>query len=141
MTGGAQDRIELLKLVQGVVNRMAANSAQMKTWVVSLVAAVFVFSGLADKPHWLIGAGGCIPIIALWAMDAKYLHLEKCYRALYEAVVAGKAVTAFDLDCRPFAASVDSLWRIAVSWSVSLFCGALLILTLGPFSVLVCAGT
>ena len=79
MADDAQTTVEHLKLVQGVVARMAGNSAQMKAWAVSLVTAAFVLSGLSDEPHWLIPLGGCIPVIAFWTMDAKYLHLERCY--------------------------------------------------------------
>ena len=49
-------------MVQGVT-RMAGNSALMKAWAVSLVTAAFVFSGVAEDPNWLIGVGGCIPVI------------------------------------------------------------------------------
>ena len=76
MVDDSQTMVEHLKMVQSVVTRMASNSAQMKTWAVSLVTAAFVFSGLSDDPHWLIGVGGCIPVIAFWTMDARYLHLE-----------------------------------------------------------------
>ncbi len=117
-------------MVQGVITRMAGNSAQMKTWAVSLVTAAYVFSGVAADPHWLIGAGGCIPVIAFWAMDAKYLHLERCYIALYEAVRSGKDTQSFDLNYRPYVSSVDSVWHVAWSWSVRLFYGALLIVVL-----------
>ena len=113
-------------MVQGVVTRMAGNSAQMKTWTVSLVTAVFVFSGVSDDPHWLIGAGGCVPVIAFWTMDARYLHLERCYIKLYEAVVTGESGTTFDLNYRPHVATVDSAWKVAWSWSVCMFYGPLL---------------
>ena len=130
MSDDLKHSVEHLKMVQGVVARMASNSAQMKTWSVSLVTAVIVFSGLSDDPHWLIAAGGFVPVVAFWIMDAKYLHLEKCYRALYEAVVDGKTDKLFDLDYRPYAASVDSLWWVAWSWSVRAFHGALAIVML-----------
>lgn len=126
MTADLQRMAEHLKLVQGVITRMAGNSAQMKMWAVSLVTAVFVFSGLADNPHWLVGVGGCVPVIALWGMDARYLHLERCYVKLYEAVVAGRKMTPFELDYRPYATEVDSIWRVALSWSVGIFYGFLL---------------
>ena len=122
-------KAEHLRMVQGVVARMAGNSAQMKTWAVSLVTAAVVFSGLAGDPHWLIGAGGCVPVIAFWAMDARYLHLERCYVKLHEAIVAGAEVRPFDLDYRPYAAQVASVWRVGLSWSVATFYGALLAVT------------
>ena len=131
---------EHLKLVQSVVSRMAGNSAQMKIWAVSLVTAAFVFSGLSNDPHWLIGAGGCIAVVAFWAMDAKYLHLERCYIKLYNAIVSGTPVTPFDLDYRPHAGTVDSVWRTAWSWSVCVFYGALLVLLLVLMTILATTG-
>lgn len=127
---------EHLKMVQAIVTRMAGNSTQMKTWTVSLVTATFAFSGLSKDPHWLVGVGGCIPVIAFWFMDARYLHLEKCYRALHEAIVAGKEIIPFDLDYRPYAKSVDSVGKIAFSWSVGIFYGALLSLVLALLRIL-----
>ena len=136
----SQHTVAYLQMVQGVITRMAGNSAQMKTWTVSLVTAAYVFSGVASDPHWLIGAGGCIPVIAFWAMDAKYLHLERCYRKLYEAVRAGENIKSFDLDCRPYVALVDSVWGVAWSWSVRLFYGALLIIVLALTIILATMG-
>jgi len=129
MNGESQHMVAYLQMVQGIITRMAGNSAQMKTWAVSLVTAAYVFSGVSTDPHWLIGAGGCIPVVAFWAMDARYLHLERCYRRLYEAVRAQEDIQPFDLDYRPYAASVDPVWRVAWSWSVCLFYGALLAVT------------
>ena len=127
-------------MVQGVVTRMAGNSAQMKTWAVSLVTAAFVFSGLSDDPHWLIGLGGCIPVIAFWTMDAKYLHIERCYIKLYEAVVDGASVKPFELNYRPYVATVGSVWSIARSWSVCRFYGALLVVMLVLLGILIVIG-
>lgn len=130
MADYSQPTVEHLKLVQSVIARMAGNSAQVKTWSVSLVTAVVVLSGLSDDPHWLIGAGGCIPVLAFWTIDAKYLHLEKCYIKLYDAVAAGKSNKAFELDYRPYVSKVDSVWKTARSWSVLTVYGALLIVML-----------
>ena len=136
MVADPQCKVEHLKLAQGVILRMAGNSAQMKTWAASLVTAAYVFSGVAADPHWLVGAGGCIPVIAFWSMDARYLYLERCYRKLYEAVLADTDVASFDLDYRPFAASVDSVWQVARSWSVCRFYGALLLVVLVLVAIL-----
>ncbi len=141
MNDDRQNAAEHLKLVQGVVARMASASAQMKTWAVLLVAAALVFSGLSDNTHWLIGLGGCIPVIAFWSMDARYLHLERCYIKLYQAVLDGKAIRPFDLDYRPFVNSVGSVWNVAWSWSVFRFYGALLAVNLAFFVFLLLFGT
>ena len=136
MNEDKQTKIEHLKLIQGIVTRMAGNSSQMKTWAVSLVTATFVFSGLSDDPHWLVPLGGCIPVIAFWVMDARYLHLERCYIELYSAVLQNKGVKEFDLDYQPYIDNIASVWRIAWSWSVCRFFGALLIVMLILLGVL-----
>ena len=98
----------------------------MKTWAVSLVTAVVVSSGLSDDPHWLVGAGGCVPVIAFWTMDARYLHLERCYVKLHDAIVSGAEMRPFDLDYHAWASQVASVWSVGRSWSVATFYGALL---------------
>ena len=117
-----------LELIQGVVSRMARNSVHVKTWTIFLVIAVYVFSGFSDNPHWLIAVGGCIPIFGFWYADAKYLQLERCYVKLHNAVVNGKQVLAGDLNYRPYIQEVDTVFAVAMSWSVSIFYGILLIL-------------
>ena len=54
-------------------------------------------------------------------MDAKYLHLERGYIKLYEAIVNETSVAPFDLDYRSHASVVDSVWKVAWSWSVCSF--------------------
>ena len=126
----SHERIEHLKMIQGVVNRIAGNSTQTKTWAASLVTAAFVFSGAADDPDWLVGAGACISVMAFWAMDARYVHLERCYRNLYSDAVA-ESVPLFDLDHRPYVRSTDSVWWIGLSWSIRWFYGLLLVMAFG----------
>ncbi len=124
-----QSKIEHLKLVQGVISRMSQNSAQVKTLAVSLVTAVYIFSGLSDDPHWFIGAGGGIAVLFFWYMDARYLRLERCYIKLYEAVVNDSSTVPFDLNYRPYLKEVDSIWRIVRSWSILPFYCLLLFAT------------
>ena len=140
MVADPQCKVEHLKLAQGVILRMAGNSAQMKMWAVSLVTATYIFSGVSADPHWLVGVGGLVPVLAFWSMDARYLHLERCYRKLYEAVLAETGVAPFDLDYRPFVTSVDSVWSVARSWSVCRFYGALLAAVLALVAILFLIG-
>ena len=137
MVNDTSNTAEHLKLVQDIIARMAGNSVQMKTWAVSLVTATFIFSGLSGDPHWLIGVGGCIPVITFWTLDARYLHLERCYIQLYEEVVAGKIAKSFELDYRPYVNKVGSVWSVAWSWSVYRFYGALLLVVLVLLAILI----
>ena len=136
MTALPHDRIEHLKLIQNIITRMAGNSAQMKTWAVSLVTAVFVLSGVTDTSHWLMGLGGAIAVVSLGIMDARYLRIERCYRKLYEAVVNDDGVRPFDLNHSPYVSQVAPVWRTVMSWSVSSYYGALLIAVLAMVGLL-----
>lgn len=124
-------QVEHLNMILIIINRLAGNSVQMKTWTVPLVTGIFVFAGLSDSPHWIISIGGCIPIIAFWIMDACYLRLEQCYRKLYEAVRSGANDNSFDLNYRQYMNEVHSVWKLALSWSVGIFYGSLMLLMVG----------
>jgi hypothetical protein len=72
-----------LTMLQGVVNRLAANSASCKTWCVSLVSALAVVAAQAAKVKLLLVAA--FPILLFAALDAYYLGLERRFRACYES--------------------------------------------------------
>lgn len=64
-----------LTLLQGVINRFAANSSNCKTWCVTLVSAILLFS--ADKK---LSAGltiALLPTIFFLFLDAYYLSMER----------------------------------------------------------------
>ena len=71
-----------LPMLQGIVNRLAANSASCKTWCVSLVSALAVVAAQAEKTKLL--AVSAVPILLFAALDSYYLGLERRFRACYE---------------------------------------------------------
>src|SRR5438128_1953502 len=68
-------------MLQGVINRLAGNSASCKTWCVSLVSALAVVAATANKPKLMLVAA--CPIILFAALDAYYLGLERRFRDCY----------------------------------------------------------
>ncbi len=82
-----------LAILQGVISRMAANSANAKTWCVGLVSAILII--VADKraPGYVWVA--LVPSALLFFLDAYYLGLERLFRDLYNNFIrklhAGKA--------------------------------------------------
>lgn len=119
------DTIEHLKLIQNIITRMAGNSGQMKRWTMALVPVVAAFGKFGDAPL-VAGFSGGIPLLFMWWQDAKYLKLEKAYRKMYEAIVAGESVKPFDLNPDPYLKLVDSVVLTAFSWSVAMFYPVLL---------------
>lgn len=65
-----------LSMLQGIINRMAGNSASCKTWTVTLVTALLVL--VLEKDIQLPNPYLClIPIALLFLLDCYYLGLER----------------------------------------------------------------
>jgi len=66
-----------LEMMQGVINRMAANSRSCKFWCVTLVAATLVLVARTGDPmHALIAL---VPTGLFLVLDAYYLALERAF--------------------------------------------------------------
>lgn len=65
-----------ISMLQGIINRMAGNSANCKNWTVTLVAAMLVL--LIDKNMQIPNTLIClIPIGLFYLLDCYYLGLER----------------------------------------------------------------
>lgn len=63
---------------------MGGNSFLLKGWSVSMVVAIFALAPKdADKRFLLIAY---LPILMFWLLDAFFLHQERLFRHLYDAV-------------------------------------------------------
>ena len=74
-----------LQIIQGVINRMASNSAASKAWCITVVSAILVLVADKGKPEFAYLA--FIPLLLFGALDGYYLAFEKAYRASYNAFV------------------------------------------------------
>ncbi len=74
-----------LSILQGVINRMAANSSGCKTWCIALVSAIVVIIAGKEKPEyvWI----SIIPIFLFVFLDSYYLGLEKRFRDQYNKFI------------------------------------------------------
>ena len=77
-------KLKHLELIQGVINRLAGESARLKNWSVTLVAALLVLLARADRTECIHIA--FIPVLAFWILDGYFLFRERQFRALYEHV-------------------------------------------------------
>ncbi len=105
-----------LQMVQAVVFRMGQNAFEVKTWAVTLMAAVFVLTpsdGASRWGLWLV----LIPAIIFWVLDAYYFRRERLFRELYDAVRAG-GVPAFAMDTALFEPRVPSSARLMVARNI-----------------------
>ena len=87
-----------LGILQGVIQRMAANSSQCKAWCIAIVSAILVIVADKSKPDYAWIA--LLPTIIFLALDSYYLALEKGVRESYNQFVARiheKGLTPSDL--------------------------------------------
>jgi hypothetical protein len=74
-----------LGIIQGVINRMAANSSQCKAWCITIVSAILVIIADKGKPDfaWI----ALLPTILFMFLDTYYITLEKGFRESYNDFV------------------------------------------------------
>jgi len=74
-----------LNILQSVINRMATNSSNCKTWCITLVSAIIVI--IADKSNPVYIYIALVPMILFLFLDCYYLGLEKQFRNLYNKFI------------------------------------------------------
>lgn len=83
-----------LGILQGVIERMAANSTACKTWCITIVSAILVVVADKDKPKYVLIA--FIPTFLFMCLDTYYLAMEKGFRNSYNSFV--KKLHSSDLE-------------------------------------------
>ena len=96
---------EYLKMIQAVINRLAQNSFQAKSWSVAVVTAILAFSSRSAQAATC--ALALFPAFCFWILDAYYLRQERLFRALYGAAASGGAAR-YSMDTSPYEANVQS---------------------------------
>ena len=81
-------RIEHLKMLQNVIDRMTATSAAMKRYALVLAAAALALAGTAKLPLVPLFAAALMAVF--WALDAQYLRQERWFRELYTEARDGR---------------------------------------------------
>jgi hypothetical protein len=77
-------KLKHLEFIQGVINRLSANSFLLKGWSVVLVSALFALAASNSNIYFILLA--YIPATVFWGLDGYFLALERAYRELYESV-------------------------------------------------------
>jgi hypothetical protein len=109
-----------LAIIQNVIQRMASNSSQCKTWCITIVSAILVIVADKGKPDfaWI----ALFPAVLFLSLDAYYLSLEKSFRASYNDFVIkvhSSTLKAEDLySVLPFGNMPTHRWDALASFSV-----------------------
>ena len=115
-----------LEFIQGVINRLAGNSFQMKGWAVVLVAAILVL--LARENRLDAAFIAVAPVVVFWGLDGYFLWQERLYRALYDHIrTLDETDIDFAMDTAPFKNGHSHTWVGAtLSRTILFFYGVLL---------------
>lgn len=92
-----EDKRKHLELIQGVVNRLANNSFQLKGWCVTLVTGVLFFSSAvaAEKQNLLLIS--LAPVAVFWILDGYFLWQERIFRRTFDIVRERTEETNYDM--------------------------------------------
>ncbi len=121
--------------VQAIIARLANNSFVMKGWALTLTSALLGFA--ATRGDALLAFLALVAVLAFWFLDAYFLRQERAFRLMF-ADVAAKTVTGFTLNPVTYAKQIK-WWPTLRSVSLSVFYGALLILSLALAIILLSA--
>lgn len=119
------NKVQHLEFIQGVVNRMASNSFQLKGWSVVLVSALFAL-GAKDADVTFVYLA-YLPAAAFWILDGYFLHQERLFRRLYDAVrVRPGNDSDFSMKTTEFVKDEQSWPRVCFSKTLLAFHGVVL---------------
>ena len=121
-----------LSMIQGIVDRLAGNSAQMKNWTVAILAALLLFSQAAADGEDRVFAGIAMLVLTLvfWWLGGYYLKKERQFRHLYDKVrQIDPAQIDYSMDVLEFEKRDNCRYfRLLSSPSLSLFYATLALL-------------
>lgn len=120
--GDREDRRKHFELIAAVIGRMANASSQAKGWSITLAGAAFGVAVIRDNSLLiLLGIAG---LVAFAVIDVRYLHLEKSFRDLHDAVLEN-TVPPMSMDTGSL--PNRSRNKTYVSWSIVWFYGPLVL--------------
>ncbi|TON57782.1 hypothetical protein CGH54_24170 [Vibrio parahaemolyticus] len=76
--------IKHLEFIQNIINRMNANSFQIKNWTITILTALLALFGSSNNKFFLFIA--FLPCLLFWFLDAYYLQQERIFRGIYNDV-------------------------------------------------------
>lgn len=115
-----------VKVIQGIINRMAFNSFLIKGWAITLVVVALLLKG-AKYQVWI----AFIPLLVFWFLDAYFLWQERMYRKLYDWVITNRLQTdenLFNMNAYRFKDEVQPKIRIMFSITLGWFYGSIAVL-------------
>lgn len=121
------ERLEHLKMIQGIIARMGQNSFLLKGWSVTVTAGIL--SAAAASKDAGFSQLALLPAVVFWGLDAFYLRQERLFRALHDDICGafGRDPVTFYLDTSGVQSNVTSWWHTLFARTVLSLHGALVV--------------
>ena len=127
-----------ISLLQENINRMASNSSNCKTWLVTLVAAILAIQLSSDELRNILWVALGL-IVVFYLLDSYYLSLERKFIAVEKSFVqaalrktediASEGLYSFDID--GVSDNRATIWSASISPSTWPFYLTLFMIVLG----------
>ena len=109
----------------GIINRMAGNSFLLKGWCVTLISALFALAANNSNPFFIYLT--YFPCVTFWSLDGYFLHQERLYRKLYQAVSKKQPDEIdFSMNAVVYKNEIDSWFLTCFSITLRIFHGTVL---------------
>ncbi len=79
-----ESRVKHLEIIQAVIARMANNSFMIKSWCITMVAALLALAGGKDVNNVKLVYVAYIPLLMFWYLDGYFLQQERTFRGIYD---------------------------------------------------------
>ncbi|MGL2798642.1 hypothetical protein ACQJ8R_03355 [Helicobacter pylori] len=120
-TDRAKILVEELKILQGVINRMAQNSLECKKGAIALVVGVLSLKIEAVSNSYGLCVLGVL-LACFYLLDAYYLMQEKLFREQYQWLIENRLKTDERLfEVLPAHQTCQSMQLLSAMFSISLF--------------------
>lgn len=105
-------KLKHLEFLQNVITRMNTNSFQIKTWTVTIVAALFALAAKDADIRYASIVFIVIPIF--WVLDGFFISTERKYRDLYNDVrLLDESEVDFDMNTKKYKKG-DRTWPAGI---------------------------
>jgi hypothetical protein len=119
-------KLKHLEMLQAIISRMARNSFLLKGWNVVLVSAILALAASESKSQLVYLA--YLPAAVFWLLDGYFLRQERLFRKLYDKVRSmAEDDIDFSMNTSPVETEVASWLKVALSRTLCLFHGAILL--------------
>ncbi len=127
-----ENKIKRLEFLQNVIARLNSNSFQIKSWAITIVAALLALYVDSDSNTFYILIA-IFPTILFWGSDAYCLRQERLFRCLYNDVAEitnienRVTIIPFEMSIKKYTKGDCQYWRCFLSATIIGFYGLICI--------------